>query len=205
MEGQLRRLKDYIFDTEITKEETAQLIEKTQKNLERAVKIIKTFRSISRKGDTDPFIKTSIKEMISEISELTQKRLENNNINFKILCSDEQLFIECRKSSLLHVFINIINNAVDAVKNCDSKWIKLHVIRRDENIIFTIIDSGNGVSIENQIRLFEPFFTTKDVGEGTGLGLSISRKIVEEHNGTLSYTDRLKNSCFIISLPFFQG
>lgn len=201
MEGQLRRLRDYIFDEDITKEETAELVDKVQRNLGRAVKIIKSFRSISRKSDQDPFVPVPLEEFFSEVLELTQKRLENNNINFQILGKKEGFEIQCKKSPLLQVFINLINNAVDAIEGLDDKWIKIHILKKKGRFIFTIMDSGEGVSLENQVKLFEPFFTTKDIGKGTGLGLSISRGIVEEHGGTLSYTDSLTSSCFIITLP----
>jgi C4-dicarboxylate-specific signal transduction histidine kinase len=204
MEGQLRRLKDYMYDEDITKEETVDLVDKVQRNLGRAVKIIKSFRSISRKGDQDPFLPVRLEDLLDEVRELTEKRLENNNIEFQILFKNKDLSIACKKSSLLQVFINLINNAVDAIEHCDKKWIKLHIIEKERKILCTIMDSGDGVSLENQVKLFEPFFTTKDIGKGTGLGLSISRSIVEEHSGSLTYTDSMKSSCFVIALPIAQ-
>ena len=201
MDGQLRRLNNYISDDDITKEEEKELIGKIQKNLERAFKIVKSFRMISRKGDSDPFLAITAKEFVTEIKELTEKRLESNNINFSFLCSDETISFKCKKPSLLQVFINIINNAIDAISNSTEKWIKIHIIKQDQSIIFTVMDSGEGVSLENQIRLFEPFFTTKDIGKGTGLGLSISKGIIEDHQGSLQYSNEMKNSCFVIKLP----
>jgi signal transduction histidine kinase len=202
MEGQLRRLEDYLQDDDISTEESIKLVNKVQRNLGRAVKIIKSFRSISRKGDNDPIIPVPLKQLVEEIQELTQKRLENHHINLSIIYDNINIDVPCRISSLLQVFINLISNAVDALENCTDKWIKLHIIKQQNNIIFTVMDSGQGVSVENQIRLFEPFFTTKEIGKGTGLGLSISKSIIEEHGGTLVYTNNFSNSCFIITLPF---
>lgn len=204
MEGQLRRLKDYLHDDDMTKDDSSELIDKVQRNLGRAVNIIKSFRSISRKGDDDPFLPVKLDDFFHEVKELTEKRLENNNIEFQILFKNNKLSIDCKKSSLLQVFINLINNAVDAIECCEKKWIKIHIIEKDNKVLCTIMDSGDGVSLENQVRLFEPFFTTKDIGKGTGLGLSISRSIIEEHSGSLTYTDSMKNSCFVISLPVAQ-
>ena len=204
MDGQLRRLKDYLDDEDVTKEMMNELIDKTQRNLGRAVKIIKSFRSISRKGDKDPFLPVVLEDFISEVKELTEKRLESNFIDFQVHLKEKDLEFQCKKSSLLQVFINLINNAVDAIEKCDEKWVKLHVIKKHDKIIFTIMDSGEGVRLENQVKLFEPFFTTKDIGKGTGLGLSISKGIVEEHGGTLDYTNSMKNSCFIITMPLEQ-
>ena len=126
------------------------------------------------------------------------------SVNFKILCNQTDIEFECKKSSLLQVFINLINNAVDAIEDLQEKWIKLHIILQDEQIVFTVMDSGKGVALENQVKLFEPFFTTKDIGKGTGLGLSISRNIVEEHSGSLNYVNQMHHSCFLITLPRLQ-
>jgi C4-dicarboxylate-specific signal transduction histidine kinase len=201
MQGQLRRLESYISDEKITRNEKEKLIGKVQKNLERAFKIIKSFRTIARNGDSDPFLPVTIKSFVTEIKELTEKRLENNGISFNVLCNEETIIFNCKKPSLLQVFINIINNAVDAISDSPEKWIKVHIIKREKDVIFTIMDSGEGVSLENQIRLFEPFFTTKDIGKGTGLGLSISRGIVEDHLGSLNYSSSMRNSCFVIKIP----
>lgn len=204
MEGQLRRLEDYITDEDIDEAETLNLISKVQKNLMRVTKIVKSFRAISRKGDNDPFAFVSIKSLLDEVEELTGQRMKNYGVEFQSFCKDTSVELQCRESSLLQVFINLINNAVDAIKNKEEKWIKLHCGVRKNKVFFSVMDSGEGISIENQIRLFEPFFTTKDIGEGTGLGLSISKGIIEEHSGTLTYEQKAKNSCFVIVIPLTQ-
>src|SRR5487761_652388 len=83
---------------------------------------------------------------------------------------------------LQQVFLNILNNAYDAV-NETGRAGKIEIItsERDGSIEITIRDNGTGLS--NTERIFEPFYTTKDVGKGTGLGLSICYGIVREHGG----------------------
>lgn len=69
-----------------------------------------------------------------------------------------------------------------------------------EGVLFIqVADSGPGVS--DPKKLFSPFFTTKDPGQGTGLGLSISRKIIESHQGTLSYRREAGMTVFEIAIP----
>ena len=110
------------------------------------------------------------------------------------------------------VFVNILNNAVDAVcerSTDDQEYIPAITMRstvRNRNVEIRIRDNGTGVPDSVRKRMFDPFFTTKESGKGTGLGLSISYDIiVQKHSGSISvesvegqYTE------FIISLPLVQ-
>ncbi|MEO1621319.1 MAG: ATP-binding protein [Cyanobacteria bacterium J06632_3] len=115
--------------------------------------------------------------------------------------------IECYAGQLNQVFMNILSNAIDALKDLpdlsnptitittqvlDSDWVAIH-----------IADNGPGIPEEVCERLFDPFFTTKAVGKGTGMGLSISYKIVTEtHQGYLGCQSSLGQGAeFIIKLP----
>jgi signal transduction histidine kinase len=87
------------------------------------------------------------------------------------------------KNQITQVFINMLINAVGAIKSHGIITIKTST--KDGFIVVEITDNGSGITKENISKLFDPFFTTKDVGKGTGLGLSISLGIVEKHNGTI--------------------
>jgi two-component system NtrC family sensor kinase len=86
------------------------------------------------------------------------------------------------------VFLNIINNALDAMMEGAREATQRHLVVRvratDSLVILEFQDSGTGLKEPN--RIFEPFYTTKDVGKGTGLGLSICYGIVKEHGGEIS-------------------
>lgn len=91
--------------------------------------------------------------------------------------------IFCAPSRINQVFINLINNAVQAM---DGKGtLKLSTAAVDNWVEVVIEDTGCGISEENLSKIMDPFFTTKPVGEGTGLGLSIVHKIVQEHGGQI--------------------
>jgi PAS domain S-box-containing protein len=89
---------------------------------------------------------------------------------------------------LEQVFLNIVNNAVDAMieenKEGSERRLKVSVSAKDNRITILFQDSGPGIKEPN--RIFEPFYTTKGVGKGTGLGLSICYGIVKEHGGEIS-------------------
>jgi PAS domain S-box-containing protein len=85
---------------------------------------------------------------------------------------------------LEQVFLNIINNALDAMLEGEQRSLRVRVHASGENVIIEFHDSGPGLTEPS--RIFEPFYTTKSVGKGTGLGLSICYGIVKEHGGEIS-------------------
>ncbi|MGB3297472.1 MAG: response regulator [Phormidesmis sp.] len=120
--------------------------------------------------------------------------------------------VECYASQLNQVFMHLINNAAEALKqlgtlkNEYAKSPMLHVsttvIDRDRIAIW-IADNGPGISPEIYSRIFDPFFTTKAVGQGIGLGLSISHQIVTlQHSGKLKcYSVPGQGAKFLVELP----
>jgi len=116
--------------------------------------------------------------------------------------------VECYPAQLNQVFLNILNNAIDAVldeKNDSSKnkQIIIYTLKSDNTYIkIGIKDSGYGISTEIKNKLFDPFFTTKPVGKGTGLGLSVCYQIVDKHKGKIEVISEVeKGAEFVIILP----
>ncbi len=103
---------------------------------------------------------------------------------------------------LQQVFLNILNNAYDAVRECGRPpRIEITSERADLGVEVSFRD--NGIGIADPDRIFDPFFTTKDVGKGTGLGLSICYGIVREHGGDIVCHNNLdsEGATFIVRLP----
>jgi len=99
------------------------------------------------------------------------------------------------------VFINILLNAVDALKG-KKGLITAEVEREAHAVRVTIADDGTGIRPEHMAKIFEPFFTTKDVGEGTGLGLWVSYGIVRSFRGDLAVQSTWgKGTSFTMTLP----
>ena len=73
------------------------------------------------------------------------------------------------------------------------KKVTLKTFEKNQHIVIEVKDNGLGIPQELKDKILMPFFTTKDIGKGTGLGLSISKGIIEEHSGTLSYENKMKN------------
>jgi two-component system NtrC family sensor kinase len=103
---------------------------------------------------------------------------------------------------LQQVFLNILNNAYDAVQEAGQRGrIKIHTRRRTEMIEVAISDNGTGIA--DPQRIFDPFYTTKQVGKGTGLGLSICYGIVRAHGGEIQCwsNEEEAGSTFVVRIP----
>src|SRR5579885_1689817 len=99
------------------------------------------------------------------------------------------------------VFLNIINNAVDAILETGrSGKLKIRVYNQNGSIFAQFADDGTG--IKDPKRIFDPFYTTKSVGKGTGLGLSICYGIVKEHGGDITAHNRPEGGASVeVRLP----
>ena len=114
--------------------------------------------------------------------------------------------INCYASQINQVFMNIISNAIYALRDKNAKQPAIIIstfLKNKRNIAISIKDNGIGINQSVLDKIFDPFFTTKPVGSGTGLGLSTSYSIVvEKHNGKLKCNSILgKGTEFIIELP----
>ena len=103
---------------------------------------------------------------------------------------------------LQQVFLNILNNAYDAVREVERPArIEIMSTKTGDSVEVSFADNGNGISHPD--RIFDPFFTTKEVGKGTGLGLSICYGIVKEHGGEILCHNNIggTGATFIVRLP----
>ena len=111
--------------------------------------------------------------------------------------------IEAYGGQLNQVFMNILDNAQDAMGESGTLTINLNKI--DDKVKLEFIDTGAGIPEENLKKVFDPFFTTKPVGKGTGLGMSISYRVINDHHGTINVESEMgKGTKFTIILPINQ-
>ena len=108
-------------------------------------------------------------------------------------------------AQLQQVFLNIFNNAIDAIGKNGVLSVSTSYEANDRNLSIRIADDGPGMSKEIQSKIFDPFFTTKEVGRGTGLGLSISYGIVEKLGGRITVESEVgKGTTFTICIPVVE-
>ncbi len=108
-------------------------------------------------------------------------------------------------NEMKQVFINIINNAIQAMPRGGDLRIRLDG-SGDHEMAVEFADTGVGIAPEQQGKIFEPFFSTKDNGAGTGLGLSISYRIVKNHGGRIVAESEVgRGTVFRVFLPVYQN
>jgi signal transduction histidine kinase len=120
----------------------------------------------------------------------------------------EDIVVRGQKTQLMHVFINLLNNAGLALRDGPVHGAPRITIRGsvvEEMATVEVADNGPGVPPEIMGRVFEPFFTTRDVGAGMGMGLSICHTIMESHQGSIRVGNRAEGGAiFTITLPIAQ-
>jgi signal transduction histidine kinase len=112
--------------------------------------------------------------------------------------------VECYPGKLNQVFMNIINNAIDAIGGKPGK-ISITTGCTEDMVSISISDNGKGIPESDLVKIFDPFFTTKEVGYGMGLGLAISYSIIQEHNGKIEVKSVVgQGTEFLLTFPIIQ-
>jgi C4-dicarboxylate-specific signal transduction histidine kinase len=147
----------------------------------------------------------SVNDVIMESYKLKEYELRVDNIDFELELSSDIPATSADPHQIQQVFINLINNAYDALKEKSRGILNIRSYKKDETILIELENNGSGIPKENINRIYDPFFTTKKVGEGTGLGLSIIYGIINEHNGKMYVESEIdKGTKFTIELPILK-
>jgi signal transduction histidine kinase/DNA-binding response OmpR family regulator len=209
-------------------EDWSKLMYSMQVGAERIQQIVQSLKLFSRLDESELKL-TNIHESIDNTLLILQHRLRavDNAGEIEVIKNYGQLpLITCYASQLNQVFMNLLNNAIDALsqesgeRRQSSGVIPTITIRTEVSnqknilnsgcellnspfVVIRIADNGAGISEEVQQKIFDPFFTTKPVGSGTGLGLSISHQIVvEKHKGHIRCVSAPgQGTEFIVEIP----
>ena len=164
--------------------------------ISKLVSSLKDFARLDRKNSEQIDIHKCINSSVT----IASNHIKDNNVNI-ILEYGEVPAISCFPSKLNQLFLNIITNACQAMKEKGGN-LTIKTSHDEQNINISFADQGCGMDEETKHKMFDPFFTTKDVGEGTGLGMSISYKIIEAHNGNITVNSIIETGTVIdIQLP----
>jgi PAS domain S-box-containing protein len=158
----------------------------------------------SRKDSSTPLEVQTIGNVIDETVMLCEYRLKKSGVKLQMERSGAETLVKMNGIEISQVVLNILNNATDACKDSEQKWIKIELSNLGNKLQVAISNSGSLISKDVASKIFEPFFTTKRAGSGTGLGLSISKKIIEAHAGRLFIDEKSDVTKFVIELPIFK-
>jgi two-component system NtrC family sensor kinase len=192
-------LSDETFQESENLREFEKSIEKIEEHVERARKITHNMLGFSRR--MEPHLDdVDLNAVIDQTHELLKNHARINAIEIRKELQPDLPVIASDHSQLQQVFLNLINNAIDAIGK--EGLITITSRREGEDLLVSVQDSGPGIDLEVQRRVFDPFFTTKETGKGTGLGLSISFSIIEKLGGRLSVSSVPgQGATFTVKLP----
>ena len=208
------------IDLEFLSQDLPKLLGSIQMGAERIREIVLSLRNFSRQDDTTMEL-ANLHEGIDSTLLILQHRLKpsHNHPGIQVIKEYGDLpLVECHLGQMNQVFMNLLSNAIDALKSdCPPSAVCCNVqepakiriyteLRPPNTVLICIADNGPGIPETVKSRLFDPFFTTKPVGQGTGIGLSISQQIVvDTHRGDLWCTAGAQGGAeFWIELPIHQ-
>jgi len=142
-----------------------------------------------------------VNDVVRETLGFLEKEALYRNIKLNLNFAKDLGKIESDRGQLQQVFLNILNNALQAMKDGDT--LSVSTFERDEESVgVTIQDTGHGMPEETMKHIFEPFFTTKTAGRGTGLGLSITYGLVKKLGGDVDVQSKVgAGTRFTVYLP----
>lgn len=176
-------------------------VKKIDYHVERARKVTHRLLGFARR--MEPIQEqVTMNRVIEETVDFLKNEAHYRNIEIRTTLDPDMPTTTSDSSQLQQVFLNILNNAIDAIGKNGVITISTGYDLKNRELSVSIADDGPGIPSEVLGRVFDPFFTTKEVGKGTGLGLSISYSIVEKLGGTIKVASQVgKGTTFSIHLP----
>lgn len=189
---------DYILDS------FDEIIDESKEGISRMSSIVTNLKNYSKDNRNEDQSEENLEKIIEETLMVLNNKITDN---IKIIkCFNNIPNILCNKNHLKQVFINLIDNAIYAVKkkNYPQKQITIKTSSKNQYAIIEIEDNGIGIEKSNLKKIFETFYTTKAEGEGTGLGLSITYEIItKKHNGEILVESKKGSGTkFTIKIPY---
>ena len=139
--------------------------------------------------------------LINQSINLYQDKLKEREIEINLENLRSSILVKINPLKLDLVLTNIIQNAIDAMENCEQPFISVALTSLDDKALITIEDKGDGINSRVMGQLFDPYFTTKEIGKGLGLGLSICHEIIQEYGGSIVAENLSQGARFTITLP----
>ena len=174
-------------EKELTRDDLEDLhlaIKTILKRSEGLVRFVTDFRSLTHIPKTK-FAEVAISDLFEHIELLMKHEIDQNHIDYKRSILPPDLKVKIDQELIEQVLINLIKNAIQALKEEPDKNIVLSAFIKDnKHVIVSVKDNGPGIDEEAQSKIFIPFYTTKK--SGSGIGLSLSKQIMRQHLGTIS-------------------
>lgn len=181
-------------------EEFRNIITKAQEASQRIESVVRRVLDFARPAEMQRHL-TNLNQPVEEAVNLSKVTLRKEGITvWKDL---DATIPNCYASPRMieQVLMNLITNAIHAMKNCEKKKIlSINSVQEGGHVVIRVADSGSGVPPSLHEKIFDPYFTTKT--NGSGIGLSVSRRIVKDHDGMLEVSrSRWGGAAFSVKIP----
>jgi two-component system NtrC family sensor kinase len=169
------------------------------KSVERCKAITHRLLGFARRADVHNEI-LQVNDILREVLVFLENSMMHSRIRVDLQLQDDLPPIASDHLQLQQIFLNIINNGIDAIGKDGTISIISHTVAGEVRVV--IQDDGHGIDKEILPHIFEPFFTTKETGKGTGLGLSITHGLIKKLGGDITVRSQIdKGTAFTITLP----
>jgi PAS domain S-box-containing protein len=189
-----------LLESEGLSDRAQDYVAKLFKQAQRTHRVVQNLLSFARQRKPERS-EVDVRRILDETLTLRDYDLKVNNIRVEKDLPAEAAMVVADPHQIEQVFLNIINNAVDAVLETGRAGkLKIRIYRENGHACTQFADDGPG--LKDPKRIFDPFYTTKSVGKGTGLGLSICYGIVKEHGGDITAHNAAEGGAVIeVRLP----
>jgi C4-dicarboxylate-specific signal transduction histidine kinase len=173
--------------------------DKIADNVDRISNIIRNLRNLASSGESSN-TSCNIEELLEKCEPIVSNVTNTNAIEFvKEINIPTNTEIQFNPIEFTQILFNLVSNSKDAMHDFKGeRWFKMIVDKVGDEIVFKIVDSGEGIPLEQASKIFTPLYTTKDFGKGSGLGLSLSGMLAKKNDALLIYDKHALNTTFVI-------
>jgi two-component system NtrC family sensor kinase len=198
-------LKDLLHEEDLAQspnyQEFADTVSKIENHVNRAKKVTHRLLGFARRMEPVQE-RVDLNAVLDDTIGFLENDARYRNIDIQTDFDERLPQTTSDSAQLQQVFLNILNNAIDAIGKDGEILVKTTHLAKINSLVAEISDNGPGIPKEMLDKIFDPFFTTKEVGKGTGLGLSISYSIIEKLGGRMMVASEVgKGTTFTIYLP----
>jgi two-component system NtrC family sensor kinase len=169
------------------------------KSVERCKAITHRLLGFARRADVHNET-LQVNDILKEVLVFLENSMMHSRIKVDLQLQEDLPLIASDHLQLQQIFLNIINNGIDAIGKDGTISIITHTVAGEVRVV--IQDNGHGIDKEVLPHIFEPFFTTKETGKGTGLGLSITHGLIKKLGGDITVRSQIdRGTAFTITLP----
>lgn len=200
-------IRDLASSSSISEEERQEILDSAAKigqQVARCKVITQGLLKFSRMVDAPPE-EVDLAQLLEELVTVMRTRAKVENVNLQVEIGEMPKILAC-PAHLQQIFVNLINNALDAVAGKENPTVRVKAISESDKVVVSVEDDGCGIPSRDIPRIFTPFFTTKPPGKGTGLGLAICHGLVQNMGGEIKVESMVGlGSRFTVSIPVKKG